>query len=344
MGDFGDLIREFSPSWFAVVMGTGVFATSTYLMGKYYKFPFFISISHFLVFLNFIMFFVILVPWCMRWLFYHKNALDDLKTPLSANFYVTFGIAMLSLAMNFSVVVINPALSLLFWGCGAIATIIIVFSVMFLVFIGTRANIEHINPSWFLGSTGLLLVPASGVYAITNNMLRGSSLFLFDFSFGSGFFLYISLLPIWIYRFILHQPLKTTRIAFLWINMGPIGATLTSLFSYYYFIPSLQGISIFFSILFFGFGAWWFIMSFLITFYYLAKLKIPYKTAWWSFTFPLGQYIIGTTYFNKIFRYGSIDYFVMYLYFTLFFMWIINFILMLLDLVKGTIIVAQKIE
>ncbi len=344
MGDFSDLIRDFSPSWFAVVMGTGVFATSTYLMGEYYRFPFFIPISHFLVFLNFITFFVILVPWCMRWLFHTHDAIEDLKNPLRANFYVTFGIAMLSLAMNFSVVVINPLLSILFWISGTITTIIIVLSVMFLVFIGTRANIEHINPSWFLGSTGLLLVPASGIYATTNNILRDSSLFLFDFSFGSGFFLYISLLPVWIYRFILHEPLKTTRIPFIWINMGPIGATLTSLFTYYYLSSSLQDISTFFSILFFGFGAWWFIMALLITFYYLAKLKIPYRTAWWSFTFPLGQYLIGTFYFNKIFRYESINFFVIYLYFTLFFVWLINFILMLINLVKGTITAAQKIE
>ena len=343
MKNFGELIRNFSPTWFAVVMGTGVFATSTHIIGVEY-FPYFIPFSSFLVFLNFIMFFVILVPWSMRWLFYWKNAMEDMKNPLKANFYVTFGLAMLTLGMNFSTVVIIPLFSIIFWILGVISSIVIVIAIMFFAFIGTHAGIEHINPTWFLGSTALLLIPSSADYPITIPAVRDLLTFLFDFSFGTGFLLYMAILPVWIYRFILHEPLKPARIPLLWINMGPIGAILTSLATYYYYISHLEGISLFFSTLFFGFGVWWFIIATIITLYYIAKLRVPYRTAWWSFTFPLGQYLIGSAYFNQIFSLVSIDYFIIILYAALFLLWVFNMVIMLVKLGEGTLLVIQGIE
>ena len=251
---------------------------------------------------------------------------------------------MLSLSTNFSVVNLILPFYIFFWFSGAIAVIAIEMFIMFITFMGKHITMEHINPSWFLGATGLLLVPGTGTLVVEIEHLRDLALFLFDFSFGAGFFLYISLFSIWIYRFILHEPLHKNRIALFWINLGPIGASLTSLLSYYYFFPGLDGVSIFFSLLFFGIGVWWFFMAIMVTIYYLDKMKVPYKTAWWSFTFPLGQFLIGAFLFNSFLEYRSIDDFLLVLYFILILMWTINIILTLRCLFKRNIVMAQRMD
>ncbi len=214
---------------------------------------------------------------------------------------------------------------------------------MAISFIGTNIEIKHINPSWFLGATGLLLIPGTGSLMVKYPYLRDYALFLFDISFGTGFFLYTSLFSIWLYRFLLYRPMKRELIPLFWINLGPVGAFLTSSMVYYSLIPTLDPVAYFFSLLFFGIGSWWFFLTIVITSYYLKNLKIPYKTVWWSFTFPLGQFLIGSLYFNSYFTHTGTLWFTLSLYFLLVFLWIINILMTLHSIIRGEIAKIQKI-
>ncbi len=344
MDSFREVIKNFSPSWFAMVMGTGVYATSTGVLYYIIHLSFLVIFSQWLVFINFVMFSAILVPFLWKLLFYPNEVKRDFKNPLQANFYVMFGIALLSLAANFSIV--NPVgiLYISFWFFGTLAVVIIEMYILTISFLGKHIEIQHINPSWFLGTTGLLLVPGTGFMVVMVPQLHDLSLFLFDFSFGAGFFLYIALFSIWIYRFILHEPLKNYRIPLFWINLGPIGAFLMSLIVHYHYSVGLEGVSMFFAMLLMGSGVWWFIMALIITLYYLGHINIPYKTAWWSFTFPLGQFLIGVNLFNSVYHNSTITLFVVFLYLLLSVFWITNIFMMIHSLLREGIMAVQGID
>ncbi len=340
---FKEFIREFSASWFSVVMGTGVFTTAINIMGRKYSNSFVISVSHTFAFINFIFFFVILVPFLLKLIVFSEEVKGDFRDPTKMNFYMMFGIAMLTLASNFSIVTYILPFYMVFWFAGALTVILFEMSIMFLTFMKSDIQIKHISPVWFLGTTGLLLVPGSGVLLTNFEPIRDLVIFLFDFSFGAGFFLYLALFAIWIYRFVLHEPLESARIPLFWINMGPIGAAITSLVAYFSIVPHLNNISMFFALLFFGAGTWWFFMAILITIYYMHSMRISYKAAWWSFAFPLGQFLIGTMLFNYTWNCKTIDFLINFIFVILAIIWCLNVFLTLKYLMEGKLAEAQRI-
>lgn len=344
MKSFKTFIREFPASWFAMIMGTGVFATATYLIGGRYHIQIMQDFAYFIVFFNFVMFFVLLVPFLAKLIFFRETVKKDFENPFKANFYVTLGVGMLSLATNFSVVTPIFPVYFVFWYTGTFTIITIETVLLFMAFMSTRIEIKHINPSWFLGTTGLLLIPGSGVWALHVETLKNLSQFLIDFSFGAGFFLFIGMFSTWIFRLLVHEPLKNEHIPLFWINLGPVGAALTSLMAYYLYLPHLRGVVTFFALLFFGTGAWWFLMASIVTIYYIHRLKIPYKTAWWSFTFPIGQFLVGSYLFDEHVECRSINEFLILLYTVLAVIWVANIVLMGRCIMKGNIRNAQNLN
>jgi len=340
---FTEFIREFSASWFSVVMGTGVFTTALNIMGKEYSSKSIIVMSHAFTFINFIFFFVILVPFLLKLIAFSEEVKGDFRDPTKMNFYMMFGIAMLTLSSNFSIVTYILPFYVVFWFAGTLTVILFEIGIMFLTFMKSDIQIKHISPVWFLGTTGLLLVPGSGVLLTNIETIRDLVIFLFDFSFGAGFFLYLALFAIWIYRFVLHKPLESARIPLFWINMGPIGAAITSLVAYFSIVPHLNNIAMFFALLFFGAGTWWFFMAILITIYYMHMMRISYRAAWWSFAFPLGQFLIGAQLLNCISGSKTIDFLINFIFVILAIIWCLNVFLTLTCLMEGKLTEAQKI-
>ncbi len=340
---FRDNIRDFPASWFAMIMGTGAFGTATHLMAKEYHLLWLHYLAYVVVAYNFIAFFVLLVPFTAKLFLFPDVVRNDFENPFKSTFYVTFGVGMLSLSSNFLLVVPNFAVYLAFWYAGAVATLVIETALLFATFINTKAELKHITPSWFLGTTGLLLIPGTGGAALQVAALKNLTQFIIDFSFGAGFFLFLAFFSIWIYRFILHEPMERDRIPLFWINLGPVGAGLTSLVTYYIFLPNLRGVATFFALLFFGTGVWWFIMSLLVTIYYIHKVRIPYKTAWWSFTFPTGQFLIGSYFFNEYIECRSITEFLVFVYIVLATIWFLNVALMVRCIIRGEMRNVQHI-
>lgn len=75
-----DIIKNFVPSWFAAVMGTGILAVDSLLYSSYL--PILKDVAVGLFYFNVLLFFIFLVPWVLRWIMFKDNALADLKHPV----------------------------------------------------------------------------------------------------------------------------------------------------------------------------------------------------------------------------------------------------------------------
>lgn len=79
-------IKYLAPSWFAVIMGTGGLANVLYQWQNGF------SAGHILgvIFaaLADVLYFVVLVPWIIRWVSFFKYAQRDLHHPVTSNFFV----------------------------------------------------------------------------------------------------------------------------------------------------------------------------------------------------------------------------------------------------------------
>jgi len=328
MEEKSNFIQRFAPSWFAAVMGTGILAVASYLYSQYI--PFLKDIGVALFYFNVVLFFVLLIPWTLRWLLYRKNALADLEHPILSNFYATIAVAMLVLASNFIVIGKNMLAGEIFWFIGAILTIFFGLLTPFIMFKGEHVTIEHINPSWFIPPVGLIVIPIAGSLIISqySGLMREFILFLNYFGWGAGFFLYVALFAICLNRFILHRPLPNTLASTVWINLGPIGAgtiALINLVNNSTFITIKEPFFVF-GLIFWGFGIWWVLMAIVMTLYYRKKSGLPYALSWWAFTFPLGAYVVASHSLATIFHLAIVDFIGFALYFLLVFFWSITLI------------------
>lgn len=117
-------VKDFAPSWFASVMGTGALA----LVSKSYSFklPILEAFSKFLTYLNTIIFFVLLIPWLLRWIKYPSEAKKDLYHPVTSHFYGTMPIAMTIVAVNLAMFGYKE-IALPLWILGSILVVILPF-------------------------------------------------------------------------------------------------------------------------------------------------------------------------------------------------------------------------
>ena len=320
------VIKNFTPSWFASVMGTGILAITSLFYSQYI--PFLKNLAYILFYFNIILFFTLLIPWILRWIFFKKEALKDLEHPVLSNFYATIAIGMLVLAADFIVIGRNIEMGEVFWFTGTLFTVFFGILTPYIMFKGEHVKLDHINPAWFIPSVGLIVIPIAGSLIIphVSGMVREFVILFNYFGWGAGFFIYLSLLAIAMYRFILHRPLPNILAPTIWINLGPIGAgtvALVNLVKNSSFI-TIQKPFFVFGFLFWGFGIWWVIMAIALTLHYIKRLKLPYAMSWWAFTFPLGAYVAASHTISLLFGLQLIDYIGFALYLLLIGFWLIT--------------------
>ena len=334
-----EIVKNFSPSWFASVMGTGIVAITSRFYSAYI--PFLKGFSVFLLYFNIVLFFILLVPWILRWFMFKKNALVDLEHPVLSNFYPTISIALLVLSSDFILIGRNISMAKTLWIVGAIFTIFFSILVPFLMFKSESVKLDHINPGWFIPPVGLIVIPIAGSLVISqfSGMAQEFVIFLNYFGWGAGFFIYLSLLAVCMYRFILHHPLPSTLAPTIWINLGPIGAgtiALINLVKNSAFVTIKEPFFVF-GLIFWGFGIWWVMMAIIMTLHYVKKLKLPYAMSWWAFTFPLGAYVAASHSVANIFDIELIDYVGFALYLLLLSFWIVTLTKTAVNTYHGTV-------
>jgi C4-dicarboxylate transporter/malic acid transport protein len=319
-------VKDFAPSWFASVMGTGALA----LVSKAYssKFSVLGEFAVWLVYLNTALFFLLLIPWLLRWIKYPENAKEDLYHPMICHFYGTIAIAMLVLSADYLMVFGRREIALGFWVVGMPLTIFFSILIPYLMFIEKEIDIKNVTPAWFIPPVGLIVIPLSGapLTAGFSGIWREIGYFINYFAWGTGFLLYLALFAIVMHRFIAHEPLPCGIAPAVWINLGPIGAGTSTL---YLLVKNSEFISLkepFFGMgaILWGFGVWWFIMAVVLTLHYIRRLGLPYSLAWWAFIFPLGAYVSATYNIGTTFGIGAILNFGFALYWLLLALWLVT--------------------
>jgi len=279
-------------------MGTGILAVCSKLYST--SLPQLQVLANALTYLNTALFAGIAVPWILRWLMFSRNALSDLNHPVKASFYPTLPVGMMVLACDYLIVIRNLVVAWWLWCVGAVLTLVFGVIVPYNMFKGEHVKLGHINPSWFIPSVGLIVIPVPGglLLAHTAGIVRDLALLVNIVGWGAGFFTYLALLAICTYRLILHSILPNTLAPTLWINLGPIGAGTVALYNIVkntmFITDSAKGPLLVFGMLFWGSGMWWFMIAALMTLHYLRKVGLPYTPSWWAFIFPLGAYVIAT--------------------------------------------------
>ncbi|NPA47934.1 MAG: C4-dicarboxylate ABC transporter [Thermococci archaeon] len=284
-------IKSFNPAWFASVMGTGAVSIASYRYSSYLHQLRYVGIG--LTYLNILLYAVLLVFWLLRWAFFTKEALEDLRHPSKGHFYGTSGAATMVLVAQLLLVLHERTLAWYLWLWGLVLTFVFAFWMSYEVFIAGEVDLRHLSPAWYIPPVALVIIPFGASFMRTTTGYTREFVTIASYlGWGAGFFLYLVLYAVVTLRLIRHELLPPQMAPLIWMNLGPIGASVTALIALINnssFAVS-KGPFLVFAFFLWGLGFWWLVMATALTVHYIRNLSLPYSLSWWAFIFPLGAF------------------------------------------------------
>ena len=312
LGQRQNLIRQFTPNWFTVSMGTGVVAliVSAFPMLKAFTWQLGTGLWYF----NILLFVLFSVLYGLRWAFYPHEAKQIFQHPSMSLFLGTIPMALATILNGFlkygqpiygdTAVQIAQTL----WYADVVLALLVAWAVPFAMYRHQEHALQQMTAVWLLpivacevaaSSGGLLLghLPAD-THAVA--ILLGSYL-LWGVSVLPAF----AILTILMLRLVLHKLPEKELAVSSWLALGPIGTAALALLVLGHQAPMLmaslglaqlgqlfQQAGILASLILLGFGLWWLGIAVLTTLHH-AKQDLPFNLGWWGLTFPLGVYTLA---------------------------------------------------
>ncbi|ATR84355.1 C4-dicarboxylate ABC transporter [Pseudomonas sp. HLS-6] len=305
-----EVIRQFTPNWFAVTMGTGVLA----LVLKQ-AMPALSGVAEALWLLTIALFILFSGVYAARWVLYFHEARRIFAHSTVSMFFGTIPMGLATIlngALLFGLERwgqgILPWVEALWWLDVALAVLCGV-AIPYLMFTRQEHSIDQMTAVW------LLPVVAAEVAAASGGLLAPHladphqqfqvlivSYVLWAVSLPVAF----SILTILLLRMALHKLPHASMAASSWLALGPIGTGALGMLLLGSDAPAVfaanglgglgeiaRGIGLIAGIVLWGCGLWWLLTAVLITLRYM-RHGMPFNLGWWGFTFPLGVYALAT--------------------------------------------------
>ncbi|MFY0731317.1 TDT family transporter [Pseudomonas sp. NFX15] len=308
-----EVIRQFTPNWFAATMGTGVLALA--LAQLPVATPALHVVAEALWLFNIALFVLFTALYTARWVLFFDEARRIFGHSTVSMFFGTIPMGLATIINGFLVFglprwgdgVIHVA-EVLWWldvamslACGVL--------IPYMMFTRQEHSIDQMTAVWLLPVVAAEVAAASGgllaphlADAHSQLVVLVTSYVLWAFSLPVAF----SILTILLLRMALHKLPHENMAASSWLALGPIGTGALGMLVLGGDAPLIfaangmpgvgeiaAGLGLVAGITLWGFGLWWMLMALLITGRYL-RAGIPFNLGWWGFTFPLGVYSLAT--------------------------------------------------
>ncbi|WP_150597041.1 TDT family transporter [Pseudomonas fluorescens] len=308
-----EVIRQFTPNWFAATMGTGVLALA--LANLPVAIPGLHAVAEGLWLFNILLFTLFTVAYAARWILFFDEARRIFGHSTVSMFFGTIPMGLATIINGFLLFglprwgegVIQLA-EVLWWIDVAISLACGVL-IPYMMFTRQEHSIDQMTAVWLLPVVAAEVAAASGgllaphlTDAHSQLVVLTTSYVLWAFSLPVAF----SILTILLLRMALHKLPHENMAASSWLALGPIGTGALGMLLMGAEAPAIfaangmpgvgeiaSGLGLVAGITLWGFGLWWMLMALLITVRYLRD-GIPFNLGWWGFTFPLGVYSLAT--------------------------------------------------
>jgi C4-dicarboxylate transporter/malic acid transport protein len=308
-----EVIRQFTPNWFAATMGTGVLALA--LAQLPIAHPVLHSVAEALWQLNIGLFLLFTALYAARWVLFFDEARRIFGHSTVSMFFGTIPMGLATIINGFLLFGLPrwgdgvvPLAEALWWldvamsvACGVL--------IPYMMFTRQEHSIDQMTAVWLLPVVAAEVAAASGgllaphlADAHSQLVVLVTSYVLWAFSLPVAF----SILTILLLRMALHKLPHENMAASSWLALGPIGTGALGMLLLGADAPAIfaatgmpgvgdiaAGLGLVAGITLWGFGLWWMLMAVLITLRYL-RAGIPFNLGWWGFTFPLGVYSLAT--------------------------------------------------
>jgi C4-dicarboxylate transporter/malic acid transport protein len=308
-----EIIRQFTPNWFAVTMGTGILALA--LNQVPVVVPGLHRLAATLWLLNSGLFLVFVCLYAARWVLFFDEARRIFRHSGASMFFGAVPMGLATIINGFLAFGIPRwggvavDIAQILWWLDMVMSIACGVLIPFLMFTRQDHSIEKMTAIWLLpivaaevaaASAGLLLPHLTDPQAALRMLVLGYALWAFSVPLA------MSILVILVLRLVLHKLPHRDMAASGWLSLGPLGTGALGLLLLGADAPAVcaqaglpgigeiaQGIGLVGGTVLWGYGAWWLLLAVLATARYLRE-GMPFNLGWWGFTFPLGVYAVAT--------------------------------------------------
>ncbi|WP_300406206.1 TDT family transporter [Nocardioides sp.] len=307
-------LAAFGPNWFASVMGTGIVANAAATLPV--QPPGLLDAARAVWVLDAALLLVVVVATGVHWLHHPVAARRHLDDPTMAHFYGAPAMALLTvgagaLLVGQPLIGTGPAVALgaVLWIAGTLLGLATAVAVPYRAFTTHRVGADAAFGGWLMpvvppmvsAATGPLLIAhlPAGDLRLT---LHLACLMMF------GLTLVVSLMIITLIwgRLMHHQVGAAAAVPTLWIVLGPLGQSITASHTLAATAPAslpapygdaVATLDVLYGAPMWGFALLWASLALALTVRAARTTPagLPFTLTWWSFTFPVGTLVTGTS-------------------------------------------------
>ena len=215
---------------------------------------------------------------------------------------------------------IGPAVTIdeLLWTIGTVAGLACTIAIPYFMFTGPELTLEQVNGGWLMAIVPPMVSAATGAALIAHLPAGQDQLTLALACYGMfGISLLASLIVfgLLVARLARHGAGPAQLVPTLWIGLGPLGQSITAVGLLAKaaqpalpasFGSAIHGLVLVYGIPVWGFAIVWLTIAAAVTIR-TARRGLPFAITWWSFTFPVGTLVTGTSELSVIARRARAD-------------------------------------
>ncbi len=292
------IIMDLSPSYFAMVMATGIVSIACFLLGMD-------LLAMALFWLNIFAYSILCCLSILRILFFRREFLDDLFSHTKGVGFFTVVAGTCVLGSQFYILKEGYALAVALWLIGIVLWLLITYTIF------TTSTIKIDKPPLEKGINGawLLAVVSTQALAVLSAQLAlhftSYELIINFFAFSMwlwGGMQYIWMIALIFYRYTFFKFSPDDLSPPYWISMGAMaistlaGSLLILNAPHSPFLTSTVGFIKGFYVFFWATGTWWIPMLIILACWrhFYKKFPLTYDPLYWGAVFPLGMYTTCT--------------------------------------------------
>ncbi len=291
-------VATFPPTWFALVMATGIVSVAANMAGMR-------AIAVALLVLNVAAYAILAVLLVVRLVRHFPSVLDELGDHAKGPGFFAVVAATCVLGSELVIVAGRTAVARVLWFVGIALWVVVMYAFFTAVVVReNKPSLETgINGAWLIAIVGTQAVSILGtLLAPEFGPAREGALFFSLCLYLLGAMLYLTIITLIFYRFTF-LPVTTAGLTPpYWINMGAVaittlaGSTLLLLADTWSFLVLLRPFLVGFTLFFWATGTWWIPLLVILGVWrhVLRRFPFRYDPSYWGMVFPLGMYTVAT--------------------------------------------------
>lgn len=316
-----EIIKHFTPNWFAVTMGNGITALC---LASFPGHPVFMHEFGALLWMFDVLLFVLFtLMWISSIVFFPKVNSRSLNHAVTPFFLGCFPMALAAITNGF--IIFGPAIfgnisfdiAHVLWWIDAVFAVLVVLLVPYYMFTSQQHGLETVSAIWLLPFVACEVTAAGGGLLLPMLSFHDGLVVLFCsyFLWGISLPLAFIILVVYFQRLAIHKLPSKEIAATVWLPLGPSGTGTLGLLtlgegtktlllhvnnpSLAYLLGLIPAVNFILAMILFGFATWWAVIALILTTRYYFQ-GLTFNLSFWSFIFPLGVYTACILNFSQV--------------------------------------------